>query len=226
MPERAMFCFSCSTALRRAVVGVRHHRAAAEAFLGHLGPAHRRRPQRLHPRAVDAGRQEELVVDLLQHVQVFRVEDVAVGVLDHDAQRVAQAAQVLLVGQVVLDVRLALRNHLLEARVEPELRRRDVAEHHGDDRADDDHRQPVVEHQALEQVAGFLVEVRELADHRHLVEIVGDGCHDCSCPCARCRSARRVSVTATPRGPTSASRPSPASAMPVSGIGCLRRRPG
>ena len=97
MPERAMFCLQLLDALRRAVVGVGHHRAAAEAFLGDLGPAHRRRPERLHPRPVDARREDELVVDLLQHVEVARIEDVAVGVLDDDAHRVAEAAQVLLV---------------------------------------------------------------------------------------------------------------------------------
>ena len=75
------------------------------------------------------------------------------SVLDDDAHGVAQAAQVLLVREVVLDVRLALRNHLLEARVQHEPRRREVAEHERDDRADDDHRQPVVEHQPLERVA-------------------------------------------------------------------------
>ena len=51
-----------------AVVVVGHHRAAAEAFLGDLGPAHARRPERLHPGAVDAGREEDLVVDLLERV--------------------------------------------------------------------------------------------------------------------------------------------------------------
>ena len=30
---------------RLALIGVRHHRAALEALLGHLGPAHRRAPQ-------------------------------------------------------------------------------------------------------------------------------------------------------------------------------------
>ena len=89
----------------------------------------------------------------------MRVEYVAIGVLDDDTDCIAKTPQVLLIGQIVLDVRLALRNHLLEACVEHELRRRDVAKDHGDDRADDDHRQAVVEHQPLEQIAGVTVEV-------------------------------------------------------------------
>ena len=206
-------------ALRRAVVAVRHHRAAAKALLGHLGPAHAGRPQRLHPRAIDARREKQLVVDLLQHLEVLRIEDVAVGVLDDDPNGVAEAAQVLLVGQVVLDVRLALRNHLLEARVQHELGRGEVAEHDGDDGAHDHHRQPVVEDEAFEQVARFPVEVRESANHRHLIEIVGDGCHGVilrtvcvrvSAPRSRSRPRRAArSARASPRlrrrGPSAAS---------------------
>ena len=180
-------------ALRRAVVGVRHHRAADEALFGHLGPAHRRRPQPLHPRPLDPGGEDQLVGDLLQDFEILRIEDVAVGVLDDHADRVAETAQVLLVGEVVLDVGLALRNHLLEARIEHELRRRDIAEHDGDDGADDDHRQPVVEHQPLEQVARLRVELRELADDRHPVEAIANGSHGVILPlvCVRRFSARR-----------------------------------
>ena len=72
-----MLARSCSVALARAVVVVGHHRAAAEALLGDLGPAHARRPQRLDPGAVDARRQEDLVVDLAQRRLVGRVVDVA-----------------------------------------------------------------------------------------------------------------------------------------------------
>src|SRR5439155_1934523 len=97
-------------ALRRAVVGVRHDGAALEALFGHFGPANRRGPQRLHPRPIYSRCENQLVVDLLQDFQVLRVEDVAVRVLDHHADGVAQAAQILLVGEIVLDVRLALRN--------------------------------------------------------------------------------------------------------------------
>jgi hypothetical protein len=65
--------------------------AAAEALLGHLGPAHRRRPERLHPCAVDARRQHQLVADALQRLEVARVEDVAVAILDDDAHGVAES---------------------------------------------------------------------------------------------------------------------------------------
>ena len=76
-------------ALRRAVVRVRHHRAAAEALLGHFGPAHRRCPQRLDPGPVHAGSEDQLVADLLQCVQVMRVEDVAAAVFHHHPDRIA-----------------------------------------------------------------------------------------------------------------------------------------
>ena len=111
-----------------AVVVVGHHRAAAEALLGDLGPAHARCPERLHPGPVDAGGEEDLVVDLLERVLVLRVVDVAVRVLDDDAQRVAQAAQLGAAFQVVLDVRVAARDHLLEARAESEPGHRDDRE--------------------------------------------------------------------------------------------------
>src|SRR5262249_42732849 len=56
---------------------------------------------------------------------------------------------------------------------------------------------------------------------RHLVEIVGgDGCHGGS-SVSGVRVQRVASAMATPRGPTSASLPLPASAMPVSGNGFL-----
>ncbi len=192
IPERAMFCFSCSTlcgepSYESGITGPPRKPSSVTSVQRTAG-----RPQRLHPGAVDAGGEDQLVVDLLQRLQVTRVEDVAVAVLDHDADRVAQAAQVLLVREVVLDVRLALRNHLLEAGVQREPRRRDVAQHERDERADDHHRQPVVEHQPLEQVARVAVEVREIADHRHLVEFrsIWRPCQS-SCESARV-SARRA----------------------------------
>ncbi len=78
---------------RSALVAVGHHRAALEALLGHLGPAHRRAPQRLHPGPVHALAEEQLVVDVAQGLQVARVEDVALGVLHYHPHRIAQATQ-------------------------------------------------------------------------------------------------------------------------------------
>jgi len=51
-------------ALRRAVVALRDHFTAGEAFFGDFGPAYAGAPQRLEARAVDAGNVEHLVVDL------------------------------------------------------------------------------------------------------------------------------------------------------------------
>ncbi|MCY1439165.1 hypothetical protein D9M71_553890 [compost metagenome] len=79
--------------LGRTLVGIGHHRATLETFLGDFGPAYRRAPQRLHPGAVDAFGEEQLVVDPLEHVQVLGVEDVALGVFDHHPHRATQAAQ-------------------------------------------------------------------------------------------------------------------------------------
>ena len=142
----------------RAVVVVGHHRAAAETLFGDLGPAHRRRPQRLDPGPVDARRQHQFVVDLAQRLEVLRVVDVAVRVLDHDAQRVAQAAQFVAILQVVLDVRVADRQHALEAGVQRQPGGGEEAEQHGDHRAEHDDGAPVVEHQPLEARAAVRVE--------------------------------------------------------------------
>jgi hypothetical protein len=178
----------------RAVVVVRHHRAAAEAFFGDLGPAHPRRPQRLHPGPVDTRRQEDLVVDLLERGLVGRVVDVAFRVLDHDAQRVAQTAQFTAVLQVVLDVRVAARDHLLEARAQRQPGRREQAQHQREDRADRDDDAPVVEDQPLEARAGLGSKLSRLPR-------VGR-----SCGGAACMSCLRMwgycsACAATPRGP-------------------------
>ncbi|MCY1519389.1 hypothetical protein D9M68_541390 [compost metagenome] len=122
-------------ALRRTIVGVRHDRAATEAFLGHFGPAHGRGPQRLHPGAVHARRDEQLVVDLLEHLQIARVEDIAAAILHHDPHRVAQPPQGLAVIQVVLDERMTLRKHFFEAGAEGQARGGVVAQRQGGEQA-------------------------------------------------------------------------------------------
>ncbi|MNZ45171.1 hypothetical protein D3C78_628150 [compost metagenome] len=151
----------------RAVVAVRHHRAALEAFLGHFGPAHAGRPQRLHPGAIDAGAEEQLVMHLLECVEVGRVEDVALRILHHHPYVVAQAAQRIAVGQEVLDVRMALGNHLLEARLQLQPGHGHVAEQHGHQQDAEHERQTVVEHDPFEQVAAACVEILEIPDYRH-----------------------------------------------------------
>ncbi|MNH31184.1 hypothetical protein D3C79_915220 [compost metagenome] len=50
----------------RTLIGIRHHGPALEALLGHLGPAHRRAPEGLHPGPVDPFGQEQLVIDPLE----------------------------------------------------------------------------------------------------------------------------------------------------------------
>ncbi|MNV31675.1 hypothetical protein D3C71_1229920 [compost metagenome] len=153
--------------LRLPRIGVGHYRAALEAFLGDFGPAHGRAPQRLHPGPVDAFGEEQLIVDLLEHVEVRRVENIALGVLDNDAHRVAKTAQRLAVFQEVLDVGLALRNHFFEAGAQFKARHGHEAQHHGRQRHQQHEQRTVVEHQAFEEVTGVLVEIAQLADHRH-----------------------------------------------------------
>jgi hypothetical protein len=194
IPERATFCFSCSTLL-----------AEPSKPGGITGPP--RKPSSVTSVQRTPGIHNDFTharstpgVTASSSLTCFNAsryagsKNGAVGVLDHHAQRVAEAAQVVLVREVVLDVRLALRNHLLEARVQHELRRGEEAEHDGDDRANDQHQHPVVEHQALEAVAGILVEVREIADDRHLIEdrrirqpLLSSQCF-LFCVCGTCRS--------------------------------------
>ncbi|MNZ66636.1 hypothetical protein D3C78_848660 [compost metagenome] len=157
-------------ALRRAVVVVGDHRAAVQAVLGHAGPAHRRRPQRLHVRAVDAGQQEHLVADLAHGVEVLVIEDAAFLGFHGDAQGVAHAGQLLAVLQEVGDVRVTGGDHLLECRVERQAERL-VTQHQGGEQADDHDGQAVVEQQSLGEDPGALVELLEVADDR----FVGEG---------------------------------------------------
>ncbi|WP_201313004.1 hypothetical protein [Dyella sp. EPa41] len=164
---------SSRRALRRTIVAIRHHRAATEALFRYLGPAHRRRPQRLDPGAVDAGGEEQVVVDLLQDFLVLRIEDVAVLVFHHHAQRIAQAAQLARVVQVVADIGMVARNHLLEAGVEVQPRRRQPPKGHRGDHARHDHDEAVIEHQSLQQVAGALVESLDGAHDGHAIDRLG-----------------------------------------------------
>jgi hypothetical protein len=78
--------------------------------------------------------EEDLVAELAQRVQVARVVDAASRVRHHDAQRVAQAAQLVLVLQVVAHEGVLGRDRLLEARID--LQPGGLpAEQHGNQRA-------------------------------------------------------------------------------------------
>ncbi|MCY1462112.1 hypothetical protein D9M71_798520 [compost metagenome] len=76
---------------------IRHDRTAAHTVLRHLVPAQNRRPQRLHPWAVEAGNQEDLIIDFAQGLQVGRVENIALRVFHDDAQAVTKPAQLVAV---------------------------------------------------------------------------------------------------------------------------------
>ena len=188
--------------LLRPVVGVGHDRAAGESFLGHLGIADHRHPDRLHPGPVDARREEQLVVHLAQRLEERGIENVALRGLDDHPQRVAEAAQLALVRQVVLDVRVRRRQHLLVAGIEADPGRHE-AQHDRDHQADEHHRHAVVEDEPLEPVAGLQVEVLEVADDRHRFDTGRWSCHGFYLGASG-------ATTITPNGPVAASRSAPA----------------
>ncbi|MCY1282274.1 hypothetical protein D9M70_311060 [compost metagenome] len=153
-------------ALGAAVEAVRYYRAAIESLLGDALPAGRRGPQRPHERAVDAGHQVKVVVDLLQGLHVLGGEDVTAlpGRQRHgDAQRVAGALEVLGVFEVRQGEGMVRRDGLEEAGVEAQAAGGD-AEQQSQQQADADHQQTVVEQQPFETVAGMLVEIRQRRD--------------------------------------------------------------
>ena len=166
----------------RAVVLRRDDLAAVQAVLGHRGPAGVGRPQRLHERPVYARQQQHLVVDLAQRVQVARVVDVALARLDRNAHRIAQPRQLLLVRQVVGDVRMAGRNGPFEAGVELQAQRAGP-EQQGHQHAQHQHADAVIEHRAFKSRTRARVEVFEPAacglgwgHGGHVVGRVGSGC--------------------------------------------------
>ncbi|MNK62598.1 hypothetical protein D3C87_817840 [compost metagenome] len=154
---------------RRTLIGVWHHRSTLETFLGDFGPAYRRAPQRLHPCAVDAFGEEQFVVNLFEHVQVIGVEDVSFGVFNHHPHRAAQAAQRLAVLQEIFNVRLALRNHLLEAGTQLETGRHHVTQYQGDHCHEQHEQGAVIEDPPFQPVSGTSIEVLQVANHRHRV---------------------------------------------------------
>ncbi|MNM72226.1 hypothetical protein D3C81_839150 [compost metagenome] len=141
-------------------VGVRHYRTTLEAFLGHFGPAHGRAPQRLHPGTVNALGEKQFVIDLLEDRQILRIEDVALGVLHDYTHGVAQAPQRLAILQEVLDVRLALRNHLFKAGTQFQARHRHIAQYQSDQCHEQHEQRAMVEYQPFQRIAGAPIEVR------------------------------------------------------------------
>ena len=152
-----------------ALIGVGHHRAALKAFFGDLRPAYRRAPQRLHPGAVDACREEQLIVDLFEHVQIGRIENIAPGVLHHNPHRVAKTTQRLPILEVILNVRLTLRDHFFEARFQLQTGDGHVTEHHGDHGHQQHEQRAKIEHHALQPTAGVALKITYITDHRHAV---------------------------------------------------------
>ncbi|MNJ30992.1 hypothetical protein D3C77_256110 [compost metagenome] len=136
----------------RAGVVVGHHRAAGEALFGDLVPAHHRHPQRLDVGPVNAGGQEQRVVDVLEGLQVGRLENIARAVLDHHAHGIAQALELVTVVKEVADVRLVLRDGFLERGVERQAGRIPPQDHRHH-RTEEDDQQAVVEDQALQATA-------------------------------------------------------------------------
>ncbi len=99
------------------------YRAAIKAILGHLGPAHVRRPQRAQVGAVYTGQEEHLVVDLLEGFHVLGTENITVLDGHRDADGVTEVGEIVLVLEHVDDVRVLKRNHLGKAGIGPYLQR-------------------------------------------------------------------------------------------------------
>ncbi|MNQ04733.1 hypothetical protein D3C85_174520 [compost metagenome] len=149
-----------------AIVVGRHYRAAIDTNLGHFLPTYDRHPQRLHPGTIDAGNQVERVVDLLQGLQVLRIVDITLLVRHHHPDAVTQTRQLILVGQVVLDVRAGARNHPLEAGIDLQPRRKET-EYQRSEQARNDYQHAVTENNPLEEPPGRLVEVPKVRNHWH-----------------------------------------------------------
>ena len=152
--------------LGRTVPAVRHHRAAAITVLGDFGPAQTAGPQTPHPVAVDARKKIENIVDLLQLQQIVLVEDVAIDRFDRHANRVAGAGQRLLVLQEILNVRVRLRDHLLEARIDLEPRRM-PSEKHRHHQTDRNHHEAMIEDQPFEPTTAVGIEILGVANDRN-----------------------------------------------------------
>jgi hypothetical protein len=147
----------------RAVVGVAHHGVAVQAVFGDGHPAGVAGPQRFHERPVHAGQQVDRVAQVAQGLEVLLVEDRLARGRHRDAQRIALAGQVRLVGQVVGDVRVLRRQRLFEAGVELQPAGLPAQQQRGQ-QADQQHPGAVVEQQPLGPGAGAGVEVFEAGD--------------------------------------------------------------
>ncbi len=149
-----------------AVVAIRDHRAAFQAFLGDAGPAGGRGPQRLHRRAVNARQQVHGVVELLQAVQVVLVVDATVRVGHRNTYGVAQPGQFLAMLQVVVNEGMIARDHLLEAGIERQAGSL-PAQQQGRSQAQQQDQHAVVEQGTFQQRTGSAVKVIETAAGRH-----------------------------------------------------------
>ncbi|MCY1514889.1 hypothetical protein D9M68_494550 [compost metagenome] len=105
----------------RTVVIVGNHWAAVEAVFGDADPACGWGPQRLHVGAIDAAQQEQFVVELLEGFQILRGVDGALVYPECDSQGVATLSKLGAVLEVVLDVGVIHRDHLLERRAQAQV---------------------------------------------------------------------------------------------------------
>ncbi|MNO92740.1 hypothetical protein D3C76_843220 [compost metagenome] len=133
-------------------VVVWHHRSPGEALFGDLVPAHHRHPQGLDVSPVDTRRQEQLIVDLLECLQIRGVENIASAVFHHHAYGISKALELVAVFQEVADVRLVQRDGFLERGIERQARRI-PAEDDRDDAAQEDDQQAMVEDQPFQATA-------------------------------------------------------------------------
>jgi len=105
------------------------HRPAFEAQLGHFGPAQTGGPETTHVALINTRQEIERVVDLLQMLLIFLGKNVALFVFDHHADGVPHAAHRFLVGKIILDIGMGLRNHVIETGIDRQLECRRAQEH-------------------------------------------------------------------------------------------------
>ncbi|MNQ54088.1 hypothetical protein D3C85_681480 [compost metagenome] len=135
--------------LPRTIISSRQHRPTGKAFLGDLHPTHRGRPDRLHPRAVYTGKQDQVIVYALKGCQVLGIKNIALNLFDDNPYRIAEPAQFVLVIYEVFDIRMTAGNHPFKAGIDVDVLQL-VAQHQGKRRTQYKHEQSVVEDHALQ----------------------------------------------------------------------------
>ncbi|MNF84965.1 hypothetical protein D3C84_673470 [compost metagenome] len=107
----------------RPIEGVRHDRATVDTLFRYGHPTNAARPKRLDIRALYTRQKYQLIVDLLQRVQIFRVKNISIVGGNDDSQAIAQSLEIILMGKIVLNVWVIIWDHCLEACIQFQMSR-------------------------------------------------------------------------------------------------------